>query len=164
MGAPARHDIVTFGKLVEQARDVGRVVLTIAIHRDDHVAGTVLETGHDRSGLAVIAPQVEHLNAIIGLGKRDEHSAGPVARAIVDKQYLGRFTQPVQYFRQILEELWEGSRFVVDRNDDRKIHKLRYRIRLACSNICRFFSISNGRSSKVSGSHSLRAAAKKSPP
>jgi hypothetical protein len=51
------------GQSVEQAWNIGGIVLTIGVHRDDHVARAVLEAGHQGGRLAIVAAKVDNLNA-----------------------------------------------------------------------------------------------------
>jgi hypothetical protein len=52
---PARDNIEALGELVEQARDVGGIILAVAVHRDDDVAAAVLNRRHQGGGVAEIA-------------------------------------------------------------------------------------------------------------
>ena len=53
--APTRDDIEALGELGQERRDIGRVVLAVAIHRDNDVAAAVLNRRHQGGGLPVIA-------------------------------------------------------------------------------------------------------------
>ena len=55
--APAAHQVKTLVQLLQQQRDVGRIVLQVAIEGDDHLAAAGVKTGCHRRRLAVIAPQ-----------------------------------------------------------------------------------------------------------
>ena len=47
------------------AGDVGRIVLEVAVHRDDHLAARVVEPGGHRRGLPVVAAQLNHPQSFI---------------------------------------------------------------------------------------------------
>ncbi len=53
--APSAHQVVALGELREQARDIGRIVLAVAVDRDHHVAGGLMQPASERRGLARIA-------------------------------------------------------------------------------------------------------------
>src|SRR5215210_3968311 len=46
--APTGNDIVSLLQFGYQLRDIGRIILSVSIHRDDNVADAVLDSGHDR--------------------------------------------------------------------------------------------------------------------
>jgi hypothetical protein len=52
---PARDNIEALGELGEEPRNVGGIVLAVAVHRDDDVAAAVLNRRHQGGGLPVIA-------------------------------------------------------------------------------------------------------------
>ena len=65
--APAGYDIIAFGHLGQEVGDVGRIVLAVRIHGNDDVAGTMLNCGHERRRLAIVAAQMNDPDARIVL-------------------------------------------------------------------------------------------------
>src|SRR6266536_1763755 len=49
---PTRHEVEAFLELREQARNLGRIVLEVAVDRDDAVARGLRESGSERGGFA----------------------------------------------------------------------------------------------------------------
>jgi hypothetical protein len=56
----------------------------------------VLEGRHQGSRLAIIPPEVEYLDARIGMSQRVEDGSGSVAGPIIHKNDLGRSANPVE--------------------------------------------------------------------
>ena len=54
LGPQAEHGVVPLGELLEQHGDVRRVVLHVAVHRDDHVAGGPVDARAEGRRLAVV--------------------------------------------------------------------------------------------------------------
>ena len=48
----------------------------------------VLDAGHHRGGLAVVAPELDHLDPRVGAGQRGAAREGPIAAAVVDEDDL----------------------------------------------------------------------------
>src|SRR5215475_8017389 len=46
--APAADDVVTLGDFFEENRNIGGIMLQVAIHGDDELAARVIETGGER--------------------------------------------------------------------------------------------------------------------
>ena len=46
--APAAYDVVAFGNFLQKNRDVGGIVLQVAVHGDDVFAASVIEAGCKR--------------------------------------------------------------------------------------------------------------------
>ena len=62
---PAADDVEAFVELGEQVDDFGRVVLQVAIDRDDALAVGRVKAGAQCGGLAEIAPQANAQNSRI---------------------------------------------------------------------------------------------------
>ena len=88
--APAGHQVVRFvEQLVDQQRDVPRVVLQVAVHGDDDIATRRVDTRLHGRRLPEIAQQAKHpdVRAHRG-GMRLQRGAGAVAAAVVDDDQL----------------------------------------------------------------------------
>jgi len=62
----------------------------------------VLEGCHQGSRLAVIPPEVEYLDARIGMSECVEDGSGTVARPVIHKNDLGGLADPVEGIGQCL--------------------------------------------------------------
>jgi hypothetical protein len=99
------------------AGDVARVVLEIGVLDHHDVTLRVREAGADGGALAAIGRMEEHAD----LAARDaaEDVPGAVERAVVDDEDLLRVRQRLH----ALQDLPDARRLVVDRHDDRKLHR-----------------------------------------
>src|SRR6266403_5480558 len=66
---PTRNHIETLINEVQHSRDIGGIVLSIAIQRDDHVALSEIEARHHRSGLTGVSLEVNDANSPIRIGQ-----------------------------------------------------------------------------------------------
>src|SRR5436305_1297910 len=62
---PSRNHVVTFGQLLEESRDVVRVVLKIAVEANNDVTRCMVDPGHHRGGLTEVTPKAYDLKASI---------------------------------------------------------------------------------------------------
>src|SRR5262249_26599993 len=61
---PARHEIESLLELREQARDLGRVVLQVAVDRDHDVPGCLGEAGGERGRLAEVPAEPDDADVV----------------------------------------------------------------------------------------------------
>ncbi len=103
----------------EQARNVGRVVLQVAVEGDDEVAAGVIEAGLQRDRLPIVADQLQRTQPGPVGGERVENAPRAVARAVVDQDQLE--VSPARLHRRsdALDQLGQVRLLVVDRDDDR---------------------------------------------
>ena len=85
---PARDDVEAVVELRQEIRDLGRVVLQIRIHRDDHVAGGDVDSRRERGSLAEVPAQAHDANVEVCGVEPHELAIGPVRRAVVDEHDL----------------------------------------------------------------------------
>ena len=88
LGALAKYRVVALGMLGQQHRDVGGVILQVAIHGGDQVAGGMVDPGAQRWCLAVIAAQLHHLPARIRRRLRAQNLVGAIPAPIIDDDHL----------------------------------------------------------------------------
>ena len=88
--APAGDDVEVFRQqALHQARDVARVVLQVAVHRDDDVAGGGVDAGLHRGGLAEVARELHHADVVADrAGVAAQGGGRRVAAAVVDDDQL----------------------------------------------------------------------------
>ena len=62
---PARDEVEALVELGEQARDLGGIVLEVAVDRDDHVALRLREAGGERGRLAEVSSQPDDDHVVL---------------------------------------------------------------------------------------------------
>ena len=87
---PAGDEVVALVELREQPRDLGRVVLQVAVDRDDDLARGLAEAGVERGRLAEVAAQPDDADVVVRVVESRERAEGAVGRAVVDEDRLPR--------------------------------------------------------------------------
>src|SRR5215467_9237556 len=105
--APTRDHVVAFVQLGQQPWDIHRIVLQVAVHRNDDVATREIDARHHRGGLPVIAAQVNYFDVRVRGGDLVERGSGSVGAAVIDEYQF-------PWSAQALEN--DSDRFV-ERND-----------------------------------------------
>ena len=121
MVAPTGDDVKTLVEHFDEARDVGRIVLKIAVDRHDHIAARVVEPRHHRRGLADVVAQMDDADALVPLRQLGCQRSGPVPAAVIDEQQLAVVPEIVEHGKQLVEEGSQVLLLVVERNHDRHI-------------------------------------------
>src|SRR2546422_413260 len=95
----------------QRARDVvnkpwylRRVVLKIAVHRDDNFAVRVIKAGLERRCLAKVSSQTNQGHAFIAVRNFSEDLVGAIATSIVDEYHLVRVAETIHDFDDTLVE------------------------------------------------------------
>ena len=118
---PARDDVVAGVELLQQPGNVGRVVLPIAVDRDEDLAARQVESGRQGRGLAAVAPQEHDANVLgIGMLNRLELRRRAIRRAVIDKNQLVFKGQRPQYRVELGVKRLDVVDLVEDRNQDRQ--------------------------------------------
>src|SRR5512140_3266008 len=86
--APAADDIVAFIKFGNEERDIGRVVLAVAVTGADDFTASIVETGAHGGGLTKIAAKSYHSYSRVGFGKLGNDRKTAVSAAIIHENYL----------------------------------------------------------------------------
>ena len=81
--APAADDVIACGNLFQKDRDVGGIVLQIAIHGDDIFTARVIEASRQSCSLAEVTAQLDHGDATIDSCNFAEHRESVVTGAVV---------------------------------------------------------------------------------
>ena len=102
---PAADDVVAFVELGEQRGDFGRVVLQVAVDRDDALAFGGVEAGAERGRLAEIAAEADAENPRIVGGQLADRLPGAVVRAVVDDDDLQLVTVPLGGLVELAHQL-----------------------------------------------------------
>ncbi len=116
---PARDEVEALVELREQARDLGRVVLEVAVDRDDDVALRLLEARLQRRRLAEVPPQPDDAHVVVSRVQARERRERPVGRAVVDEDDLPRLLERLERRGELLVEQRDAALLVVHRDDHR---------------------------------------------
>ena len=116
---PARDEVEALVQLCEQARDLARVVLEVAVDRDDDLALGVREPGGEGGRLAEVAAQADDLR-VRGPGVEPrQRGERAVLRAVVDEDRLPGLAARLERGVQLVVEEGDASLLVVNGDDDR---------------------------------------------
>ena len=113
---PSANQVVPLVQLRDQCLDIPRVVLQVAVERDDHLAPSVVEAGHHGGGLTHVCSQPQAAHPWIG-GYRAHLVPGPVPAAVVYQNDLERALVGLQCLKDPLHERAHVLRLVVERSD-----------------------------------------------
>jgi len=102
----------------EEAGNLVRIVLQVAVHGDDDAALGVVESRREGRRLAEVSPQPHQLDPRVALSRLAHPAGRAVARAVVHVEDLERPSQPVQHLRHPRGELLHRLRLVAHGNDD----------------------------------------------
>src|SRR5579859_736823 len=86
--APSAHDVIALCDLFQEKRNVIRIVLEIAVHRDQVVAGSVIESSGEGRGLTEVSAELDHRHATIDGRDLAEQMEGKIGASIVNKDQL----------------------------------------------------------------------------
>ena len=115
---PAGDEVEALVELGEQARDLGRVVLEVAVDRDDDVALGLREPGRERGRLAEVAPQPDDAHVVVRVVEARQRGERAVRRAVVDEDRLPRLAERLERRVQLVVEQRDAPLLVVDGDDD----------------------------------------------
>lgn len=103
---------------VQQAGDIGGIVLAVGIEGDDPGVADVLEGGTEGGALSGVCREAQ--NAEFGQGfavKAGKHLGAVVGGGVVDAEYFEGTVQAAEHLGQFRKHLGEVFGFVVDRKD-----------------------------------------------
>jgi len=63
--APTGNDVGPLIEQVQHFRDIGRIILTVAVERNNDFAAGIIESRHHRGRLAEVLPEMDHSDARI---------------------------------------------------------------------------------------------------
>src|SRR6266511_1614320 len=116
---PAGDEIEALLQLREQARDLGRIVLQVAVDRDDELARRLREARRERGGLAEVAAQPHHAHVVLARVQSRQRAERLVRRAVVDVDGLPLLAERVERRLQLFMQQRDAALFVVEGDDDR---------------------------------------------
>src|SRR5215204_1585368 len=138
VGLPARHEVIALLELREQARDLGRVILEVGVHRDDGVTAGMRESGGERRGFAEVAPQAYDPDRVTLRAQAGQLGERAVCRAVVHEDDLPGAVEGLECGADLCEERSEARLLVMDRHDDGEPDAADGRDGVECANGCRF--------------------------
>jgi len=103
---------------VQQAGNVGGVVLQVGVEGDDDVVAGGVDAGGHGGGLAEIAAEADQAEMGIGAGGLDQAVPRGVARAVVDQQNLVAAPQSGERVVEFLRQVGDVVFLVVNGNHD----------------------------------------------
>src|SRR5919201_2484374 len=115
---PARHEIEPLVELCEEARNLSRVVLEIAVERHDGVAVRLVETGAEGGRLAEVASQADDANVVVAAVQPRQRCERSVRRAVVDEDRFPVGSQRLERGSKLVVEERDAPLLVVSRDDD----------------------------------------------
>src|SRR5579859_2566598 len=84
MLAPATDNIVALVQLLQETRNIYRVVLKIAIHENQHLAGAMMNTGRNGGGLPIVTTEPDNVRARVRCCQFAQLLKGIIATAIIN--------------------------------------------------------------------------------
>jgi len=105
---------------LEQARDLGRVVLKVAVHEDDDVPARGFQAGCQGGGLPEVAAELDDDDLGMALAELLQQGEAAVLAAVVNVNDLVRPPERDQHTLELPVELGNALDLVVDGNDDRQ--------------------------------------------
>src|SRR5262245_28397372 len=115
---PTADDVISLAQFRNEGWDLGRIMLKIAIHRDDDVSSSRIETGLKTGGLAEVLTKPHNRNARIVIAYFRQDFEGVVAAAIVDKNDFIVAAQLRHCCNNPGVERTDVTFFVIKRNND----------------------------------------------
>ena len=116
---PARDDVEALLELGQQRRDLRRIVLAVAVHRDHGRAAALVQPRAQCRRLAEVAPQGDQARARALARQALEDLARAVGRAVVDEHDLEAAAGGRAGGLDLVEQRHERVALVVDGHDDR---------------------------------------------
>ena len=116
---PAGDQVEALVELGEQLRDLGGVVLEVAVDRDDHLALRLGEACGERRRLAEVPAQADD-DDVAGSGVQPgQRRVRPVRGAVVDEHGLPGLAERLERRVELVVQQRDAPLLVVDGNDDR---------------------------------------------
>src|SRR5438132_4701210 len=116
--APSTDDIVAFGDFFQEYRDIGRVVLQIAVHGDDVLAAGMIKSGGQSGGLAKIQAQLDDRDTAIHGSDFAQQLESPVTGAIVHEDEFEGLRVSLHYRFETVVEIHNIFLLVMERHHD----------------------------------------------
>lgn len=118
MFSPAADDIVALIQLLNDERNVLRIILQVGIQRNNDLSSRMLEAGSQRCCLAEVAGKKKCLNPGISGSQHLDGVGTSIQTAVIDEDYLGAESQGIQHRFELLVEGIQVFLFVKNRDND----------------------------------------------
>ena len=115
---PAGDQVEALVELREQPRDLGRIVLEVAVDRDDGLAARLVEAGHERRGLAEVAAKADDADVLLGVVQPRQRGERAVGGAVVDEDRLPGRVERLERGAELVVEECDAPLLVVHGHDD----------------------------------------------
>src|SRR5205807_5237597 len=120
--APTADDVKAVVEFFNERGDLRRVVLQIAIHRDDDLTMSSVETSFERWGLAKVPSKTDDADALVRLMNFAQDVRGPVCAPVIDKaDFIGLFERSHYLCEPDIERRCAPSS-VIERHNARLLH------------------------------------------
>src|SRR5467141_2953125 len=118
--APTTNDVEAFVKFFDERRNLGGIVLQIAVHGDDDFASGGVKPRLQRRSLTKVSPQSDHTNARICFLNIPKNCGAAVCAPVVDEDDLIGLSERAHHLCQRDIKRCRAAFFVKDGYDDRK--------------------------------------------
>src|SRR5882724_311422 len=131
---PARDEIVALIQFGQELRNIGRIILEIAIHGDEDISPGKTNTGHESRRLTGITAQLDE--AQLRLRQLPDNLARLIGAAVVHNNDLVGKAEIFQAAKESRQELLQVVRLVENGQNDRKQFRTPRGILNASPGIC----------------------------
>ena len=116
--APSADHVVSLVQLGDEAWDVGRIVLEVAVGGDDDLAAGVVEAGGEGGGLPEVPAQSQHPHPRVHGLEREQPLQGRIGGSVVHENDLVGLAEGDEARRQLPVQIGQVLRLVVDGDHD----------------------------------------------
>src|SRR5215469_1173918 len=116
--APPAYDVIALGDLLEEHRDVVRVVLQVPVHGNDVLAAGVVEASRQAGGLPKVPPQLHHRHPAVHRRDFTKQRERAILRAVIYQDNLETLAMALHDRLQAIVEVGHVFLFVVQRYDN----------------------------------------------
>src|SRR5208283_2747385 len=116
--APSADDVVALCNFFEEQRNIGGIVLQVAVHGNDVFPAGMVESSGEAGGLAKIPPQLDDGHAAVNGGNLTQQIERAVDRTIIDQHHLESLAARLHHRLQTGVQVGDVLLFVVERNYD----------------------------------------------
>src|ERR1035438_47825 len=116
--APSADDVVALGNFLEEYRNVGRIMLQVAIHGDNVLAAGVVESSGQSGRLPKIAAQLHDGHSAIDGGNLAQQRKRAVDGTVIDQHHLKRLSARLHHGLEPRVEVGDVLLLVVEGHYD----------------------------------------------
>src|SRR5437867_3336324 len=82
--SPSGNHVVSLVEQVEHLRNIGRIVLAVAIQRNNRASARMIESGHHRRRLSLIALEMNDTDMLIFVGNTIQYLLRSIGAAVIN--------------------------------------------------------------------------------